>query len=991
MKRLLPLACLCLVGALPSCTPDIDDTSPAPTGQVIAEFDPAHNIIPTPNDIIPKVDGHLAIPDQATDSDTQKELNAEYLNTLDNFPPESSASLSFSAELDPATVSAKTIIAIDITPPATPAPVAIAPVYANKKISIPAPAGGWLRAHHYAVVAVGGAAGLKGVNGETVVGSTTWALVSGTQKIVNCTDQAKLTGCTVAVDVVPGTGPDLQTQYDTQLASAIQLETIRVQYDLLLSQSSLFGINRDEIPLAFTFTIADAGEMTFDPANSTIPFPNDILRANGQLALPSPKTGKPPTAAECAAATETSVLLVCGLNTLDGWSTTAPPVSENSVTAGALTGGLIDAASLSTTTVGLVPLATTGKQHTAPNYTPCLNCLSSADAAGMVPTAPQQLQWKLNAPLDEKTTYFGYVTSAVKDNKGKPVIASPTFALLRLTKPLIDENNKSTVSLITDAQAVQLEPLRAAFAPIFAGLEAKGIPRLGITLAFPFTTQSEGSVLDQLNAAPTIAGASGLIDYPVAVLDQTAAFNASGAPHDHIAKWFAGQYYSIVAVTNPAGTFNPGLMGAKPQPVNFVMSVPNGPMPTGGWPVTIWGHGINGDKTSFANVANSFAAAGQIMIAPDVLFHGDRTSCTGSKVAIPGATDDAFSCADPATMKCDEGTYGSTTSFGQGLCVLRDDAARPACVISAMDPLGDGGCNAAGKGRCASDGKCQGTGADFLRAGPGTKPVISGWNLFSLTNFFATRDNFRSQVIDLAQLVRIIKSADSKKLSNQLALVNAGAPVPFDTTKLNYAGQSLGGIQGTLFNAVSTDTQNVVLNVPGGNLASIILTAPAFAAQKAALLQVLAGQGLMPGHADFDAFLGLVSTILDPADPANVGYRLTHPVDIGGGVMAPPAARHAFIQFIEGDQTVPNSSNFALVAGANRTFNPAAPPSFGCQAPLYCYEFTAAGEGLTDTTAPLAKRHTFLTTPVTADAFGLALTGKAQTQAATFVTTGNFQ
>ena len=126
MRKLLPLACLV---ALASCTPDIDDTSPAPSGQVIAEFDPAHNIIPTPNDIIPRADGHLAIPDQPTDSETQKELNAEYLNTLDNFPSESTASLAFSAELNPATVNARTVIAIDIT--AVPAPVAIAPIYAN--------------------------------------------------------------------------------------------------------------------------------------------------------------------------------------------------------------------------------------------------------------------------------------------------------------------------------------------------------------------------------------------------------------------------------------------------------------------------------------------------------------------------------------------------------------------------------------------------------------------------------------------------------------------------------------------------------------------------------------------------------------------------------------------------------------------------------------------------------------------------------------------
>ncbi len=165
-------------------------------------------------------------------------------------------------------------------------------------------------------------------------------------------------------------------------------------------------------------------------------------------------------------------------------------------------------------------------------------------------------------------------------------------------------------------------------------------------------------------------------------------------------------------------------------------------------------------------------------------------------------------------------------------------------------------------------------------------------------------------------------------------------------------------------------------------------TRPSFAAQKTALLSTLAAQGLQPGTPAFDQFLGLAQWILDPADPANMGYRLTHPVDLGGGVLAPQAGRKAFIQFIEGDQTVPNISNFALVAGANRTFNPAAPPGLGCVAPLFCYELTEKGDGFDATSAPPANRHGFLLSPPSATAGGLAITTKAQTQAATFLATG---
>jgi len=241
--------------------------------------------------------------------------------------------------------------------------------------------------------------------------------------------------------------------------------------------------------------------------------------------------------------------------------------------------------------------------------------------------------------------------------------------------------------------------------------------------------------------------------------------------------------------------------------------------------------------------------------------------------------------------------------------------------------------------------------------------------MFSLTNFFATRDNFRQQVIDLGQLVRVIKSAGPTGLGGQAA-------VALNSAKLGYVGQSMGGILGTLFNAVSPDITNVVLNVPGGALPQIILTAPSFVDQKAALLAVLAAQKILPGTPQFDQFIGIVQWILDPADPANMGYRLTH----GAATKTPSNNRKAFIQFIEGDQTVPNVSNLALVQGANRTFS-ATPPSFGCVAPLSCYEFTEAGDGFTAATLPLASRHGFLLAPTPA-------TAKAQTQAAVFLATG---
>jgi hypothetical protein len=438
-----------------------------------------------------------------------------------------------------------------------------------------------------------------------------------------------------------------------------------------------------------------------------------------------------------------------------------------------------------------------------------------------------------------------------------------------------------------------------------------------------------------------------------------------------------------VTVNGPGGTFD--ATAPETEGVTVALAVPAAPAPAGGYPITIFGHGLTRDRNDFLAIANSLALAGQATIASDVIFHGDRSSCTGSGAyvaAVTGATtvSDDNACANPVTQKCDEGVQGSTQSLF-GRCVARDPTTRIPCpglgIAGGPDPTGNLGCAAAQLGACISpdgvpaDSVCEG--GDFLRSGG--VPVISGWNIFSLTNFFATRDNFRQQVIDLSQLVRTLRVTGATSLQTL-------SGTTFDLTRIGYIGQSLGGILGTLFNAVSPDTPYVALNVPGGDLTQIILQAPSFASQKAALVGTLAAQGIMPGTPAFDQFIATAQWIVDPADPANGGYRLTHQI------MATATAnpnRRAFIQFIEGDETVPNIANLALVAAANR-MDTGMPPSYGCSGTLSCYEFTDAIDGFNTTTAPLANRHGFLLSPPSPQA--VALTQEAQLQVATFLATG---
>jgi hypothetical protein len=926
---------LLVMTAIGACAPDIPNRPPP--NVIVVQFDPgaAVTVVPTPNDLArDATTGLVVVPPTPGESAAQRELETTYLQTLSGFPFESTAGAQTSGDLDPGSVNAQSVLAIDLgtTTPSF-GPVAIAPAWSQptRTISVAPPNGQWARAHQYAIAMIGGASGLRGAQGQEVVGSETWALVSSSTPLVTCQDLTQ-SDCKPTVDIIPSSEKDPAARIADQTAKAKQLEVLRRKYAPLLDAIAATGVPRGDIVMAWTFTIVDAGEMTFDPANSIVPFPNDVLRTGGKVSLPG-----------CTNATDPLTQITCGLNTLDGFSTLAPPVSESSDTQPAVQQANIDAASLDPATVGLVPAVSQipENQRTAPSFAPCLNCAATA-------TSPEELEWKLNAPLDEKTTYLAWVTGAVKDTAGKGVIANPIMAMVRLANPLFDGAH-STVNLLTDAQAGALEPLRAAMKPAFDGLEAAGIARSNIALAFAFTTQSEASVLDQLYVYPTTPPVSEVVpDAPLYLVDATAQYtataNALGVPFGMIDKVYAGAFVTALAITGQGGTLDP----ANPQPsiVPFVLYLPKTPAPPSGYPVTIFDHGLTRSRNDSIAIANTIARTGHATIAMDLVFNGDRSSCTGSRAATGQATDDA-SCADPVNQQCNEDPL-------VGRCVARSSTTRAACTGATGDLV----CSAQGQGRCVqADQLCEG--GDFLRDATG-RPAISGWNLLDLTSFFATRDHFRQHTIDTSQLVRVIKGAGLSALASS----------PLDATAISYVGQNFGAMLGTLANAASPDTGKLVMNAAGGGLVQILVESPSFATQRAALLAQLSSLGISAGTPAFDRFLRIAQWILDPADPSNVANRLTHPV-------SPNAARSTFVQIIQGDTVIPNDASIGFFGAASRT-----------SAPLTLYAFTESGDAFDATSAVPATRAGFLLVPP-AGSRGPAITQKAQLQVATFLATGH--
>jgi len=333
-----------------------------------------------------------------------------------------------------------------------------------------------------------------------------------------------------------------------------------------------------------------------------------------------------------------------------------------------------------------------------------------------------------------------------------------------------------------------------------------------------------------------------------------------------------------------------------------------------------------------------------------------------------------------------------------GRCVAdaNHQASRAACVPGDQTN-GDAACLIQSQGVCVPDsagaatGHCEGGTFGSSIAGV----PISGWNILNLANFFATRDNFRQQVISNGQFIRVLEDSTNTGLGAR--------SLQIDPSRISYGGQSLGGILGTISMAYAPEVGNVMLNVPGADLPLILLTSPSFDKQKQGFLAALASQGIEQNSPLYDQFLGIAKWIIDPADPANAGWYLTHQAKIPARPANISASRRAFMQWILGDQVVVNPSTVALVqaATANSSTDGTKIMVTG-DAPFWAYQFNGSSTPFSFNTAALPEctdpnnhpgnRHPFLLRPPSATcggppdvANGVPLTTNAQTQAVEFL------
>src|SRR5712691_621946 len=373
------------------------------------------------------------------------------------------------------------------------------------------------------------------------------------------------------------------------------------------------------------------------------------------------------------------------------------------------------------------------------------------------------LYTKSDEVLDQHTRYALIVTNGVRDEAGDRVEASASFRQFRHGRSFDHTEGRT---------------LKRYRKELLEALEEVELRRHRVVAASVFTTQSVTAVLEKIRhqikerkpAPATMLGTFPLSDISAIQFNQqvgTAPSDTSFSPSPvptlalsifpgavgaiAFGKYVSPDYETAGKFIPPVGSRSGGPVVQDTNDIYFNLILPAGTPPHGGWPVVIFGHGFTDSKQG-----------APIVVAASMAFHGLAT------IAIN-------------VVGHGGGPLGTLT------VLLRDDS-------SATIPAGGRGIDQNG------DGKIDFT--EGLDAAPPQR-IISN------------RDGLRQTVVDLMQLVRVIKTGGIPGLSR---------------SRIYYAGQSFGGIYGTVFLAVEPRLRAGVPNVPGGSNIEIARLSPSFRA-----------------------------------------------------------------------------------------------------------------------------------------------------------------
>ncbi|MFA5589105.1 MAG: Ig-like domain-containing protein [Lysobacteraceae bacterium] len=566
----------------------------------------------------------------------------------------------------------------------------------------------------------------------------------------------------------------------------------------------------------------------FDPTNSVVPLPNNLLLSGTTDLTLNPPVADPNNYADPTVA----------ISTLDGWSTTGP--MSTSFNAPPDASSIVPGQSVRIFEVSLTGPGggTTGINRELAGGTEFVTALAPSDASGktlaIIPTRP----------LQQLTSYLVVLTDGIRDARGNDATADQAYHLAKRPSPLC-VNGTSTEPLLPAATACALEPLRQLTNSHLAVAGAAGIDRDSVVLSWVFTTQSITPVMQAVRSV-TQPGAARLVNS-----GQTIA--VAGLPpiaDIHIGTLTVPYYLTAPSAENPTGPLTgfwkaaPGayvppfdaagldprstnLTFANPFPVKtsdvtipVLATIPNAASgqtkPATGWPVVIFQHGITGNRSHALAVSATLAAQGFAVVAIDLPLHG-----------LP--PDNALAIGNTPL-----GAIASERTFN--VDYTNNETGAP---------------------------------------GPDGVPDSSGAHFINLSSLLTSRDNLRQAVADLFVLSATIPSLD----------IDGNGVGDFDSSRIQFVGLSLGAMAGTPFLALEPTVNVGLLSAPGGGIARLLDGSPTFGPR---IRAGLAASGVQAGTPTYDSFMGATQQVIDSIDPVNYGFItaqnaiLLHEV-VGGG------------------------------------------------------------------------------------------------------------
>ena len=260
-------------------------------------------------------------------------------------------------------------------------------------------------------------------------------------------------------------------------------------------------------------------------------------------------------------------------------------------------------------------------------------------------------------------------------------------------------------------------------------------------------------------------------------------------------------------------------------------------------------------------------------------------------------------------------------------------------------------------------------GRGFDQDGNGTIDSTEGVNAVAPRTVIGSRDGLRQTVVDLMQLVRTLRAGVD---------VDGDGSADLSPQRIYYAGQSFGGIYGTILLGSEPAIAAGVPNVPGGSITEVarlggfrFLTAVTLATRTPQLLNLPPLPGVpSPFNLQFNENIPLrnqapvTNTVAGAMDIQLVLDRFEwvqqsgNPVSYASRIQAP-----VLFQFAKGDQTVPNPTTSAILRAGN----------LASRATYYRNDLTYAQN------AAVGKNpHTFLTNIGNAAAAPYAVAGQQQ-------------